>query len=66
MIASTSKVKLNADKFLKGIGGILIWFFFAGIFIIEHPSSFLKSSFMQMIDGTSHFAVIGKQTGTKF
>jgi hypothetical protein len=32
-IASTSKVKLKLDKFLNGIGGILIWFFFAGIFI---------------------------------
>ena len=47
------------------MGGILIWFFLAGTFIMVHPSSTLNKSFRQMISGIQHFAVMGKQTGSK-
>ena len=38
-IVSTYNVKLKFDRFLKGIGGILIWFFFAGTLITCVSSS---------------------------
>jgi|LakMenEpi03Aug12_release.lakeMendotaPanAssembly.Ray.scaffolds.fasta_scaffold361105_1 hypothetical protein len=62
-MASTYKVKLKFDKFLNGIGGILIWFFLAGTLITWVSSSGLYKSFIQEICGTSHFATIGRQTG---
>lgn len=64
-MAYTYKVKLKLDKFLNGIGGILIWFFLAGTLIIWHYSSTLYKSLMQIISGISHFAVIGRHTGSR-
>lgn len=51
-IASTYNVMLNGERFLKGIGGIRIWFFFAGTFIMKQFQSDLKSYFIQIICGT--------------
>lgn len=41
VIASTSIVKLKFDMFLKGMGGMRIWFFLAGTLIIDVFSSTL-------------------------
>lgn len=66
VIASTYIVKLKFDMFLKGIGGILIWFFFAGILIIDVFSSTLNSFFKHVTSGTSQFTTMGRQKGLVF
>jgi hypothetical protein len=52
VMAYTYIVKLKLDVFLKGIGGIRIWFFLAGILIIHVFSSTLNSFFKQLTSGT--------------
>lgn len=62
---STSNTKLKGETFLKGMGGMRM-FFLAGILMTWQPYSTLNRSLRQTIFGISHFAQICKKMGTVF